>query len=60
MSSDKSLPEKSGPATLDSDGREPSKAAAAETLVEFFRRSPLVGTDIDLTRDNDAGKAEEP
>jgi len=60
MLRDKSLPKQSGSATQDSGGREPSKVAAAETLVEFFRRSPLVGTDIDLTRDNDAGKAKGP
>jgi prevent-host-death family protein len=27
------------------------------TLVEFFRRSPLVGVDLELTRSQDTGRA---
>jgi hypothetical protein len=27
-----------------------------ETLVEFFRRSPLVGLELDLERDKDTGR----
>ncbi len=26
-----------------------------ESLIQFFRESPLVGADLDLERDNDAG-----
>lgn len=29
----------------------------AESLVEFFRHSPLVGVDLDLERDRDPGRA---
>jgi hypothetical protein len=31
-------------------------AARPESLVEFFRRSPLVGLELDLERDKDIGR----
>src|SRR5437660_7785228 len=32
------------------------KSHQPESLVEFFRQSPLVGVDLDLERDRDAGR----
>ena len=32
------------------------KSDQPESLVEFFRQSPLVGVDLDLERDRDAGR----
>lgn len=32
------------------------KAHQPKSLVEFFRQSPLVGVDLDLKRDRDAGR----
>lgn len=33
-----------------------SKSRQPKSLVQFFRQSPLVGVDLDLKRDRDAGR----
>jgi hypothetical protein len=33
-----------------------SRKVQPESLVEFFRRSPLVGLELDLERDRDTGR----
>ena len=32
------------------------KSHQPKSIVQFFRESPLVGVDLDLERDNDAGR----
>ncbi len=32
------------------------KARQPKSLVQFFRKSPLVGVELDLTRDRDPGR----
>ena len=36
--------------------RQPAAQAKKESLVEFFRSSPLVGLELDLERDKDTGR----
>jgi hypothetical protein len=42
----------------DDNGTDVSKPAAKQpqSIVEFFRQSPLMGLDIDLERDRDPGR----
>lgn len=55
-----------GPQPIEDDGREVAVVVSLHeferlkgregSLVEFFRRSPLIGVDLDLERDADTGE----